>query len=249
VVGEYISSACSRMEGLQFKKSIEERTLSYHNGEAATYELQLSKLQKKLLDCSNRHSIISARICNSDKMQAAYAEQKLSCMRLGGEVATYPLPLSTNPSEPKQTTQLLNASPLCGLWYKCYNHLSFVCGHTYHPWCVVQQLKISSSCLVPFCDGIATAEWQTALGITQDGQRPREKQKNNFPSKAPNFPILQDTDQGEGQSGNTLCSILCSCLSLVNLYNPCRKRMAYLLSFYSPQFTFVSEHSGLYYGT
>jgi hypothetical protein len=248
VVGEYISSACSGMEGLQFKKSIEERTLSYHNGEAATCELELSKLQKKLLDCSNRHSTISARICNSDKMQAAYAEQ-LSYMRLGGGAATYPLPLSTNPSEPEQTTQLLNACPLYGLWYKCYNHLSFVCSHTYHPWCAVQQLKISLSCLVPFYDGIATAEWQAALEITQGGRRPREKQKNDFPPKAPNFPILQDTNQGEGQPGNTLCSILCSYLSLVNLYSPCRKRMACLLSFYSPQFSFVSEHSGLYYGT
>jgi hypothetical protein len=90
-------------------------------------------------------------------------------LHLGGGATTYPLPLSTNPSEPEETTQFLNACPLCGLWYKCYNHLSFICGHKYHPWCAVHQLKNSSSCLVTFCDGIATVEWQAALGIIQGG--------------------------------------------------------------------------------
>jgi hypothetical protein len=233
VLGQSISYACSGMEGMQFKKSIEEQTSSYHNGEAASCELELSKLQDKLLDCCNRHGAISAKISNSNKIQAAYVEQ-LSCMHLGGGAATYPLSLSTNPSEPEQTTQFLNACPLCGFWYKCYNHLSFVCSHTYHPWCAVQQLKNSSSCLVPFCDGIAIAEWQAALGITQGRRHPREKKRNEFPSKALNFPIMQDTKQGEGHSCNTLCCFLCSFFSLVNLYSPCRKHMVCLLYFYSP---------------
>jgi hypothetical protein len=181
-------------------------------------------------------------------MQATYAEQ-LSCMHLGGGATTYPLPLSTNPSEPEETTQFLNACPLCGLWYKCYNHLSFICGHKYHPWCAVHQLKNSSSCLVTFCDGIATVEWQAALGIIQGGWHPREKKRNEFPPKAPNFPIVQDTEQGEGDSGNTLCCFLCSFFSLVNLYNPCRKHMVCLLYFYSPQFLFLSDHTALYYST
>jgi hypothetical protein len=103
VLGQCISSTCSGMEGVQFKKSIKEQTLSYHNGEAATCKLELAKLQDKLLDCCNRHGAISARISNLDKMQVAYAEQ-LSYMRLGRGAATYLLPLSTNPSKPEQTT-------------------------------------------------------------------------------------------------------------------------------------------------
>jgi hypothetical protein len=68
VIGQCISFVCSGMEDLQFKKSIKEQTLPYHNGKAPTCKLELEKLQKKLLDCSNRHSATSTRSINLDKM-------------------------------------------------------------------------------------------------------------------------------------------------------------------------------------
>jgi hypothetical protein len=112
----------------------------------------------------------------------------------------------------------------------------------------VQQLKNSSSCLVPLCDGIATAEWQAALGITQGGRRPREKQKNEFPPKASHFPIIEDHDQGEGHLVKNLCYIFCSSFSLVLFYNLYRKLLICFFSFYSPCFSFVSEQTKLYAG-
>jgi hypothetical protein len=45
----------------------------------------------------------------------------------------------------------LNVCPVCGFWYKCHDHLIAPCGHSYHPWCMLEHFAIDTKCLLPSC--------------------------------------------------------------------------------------------------
>jgi hypothetical protein len=68
---------------------------------------------------------------------------------------------------------ILNACPLCKLWFSCRNYLTTSCRHTYHPSCMVEHAKVSSNCVIPFCEVVFIANWCTTCGF---GREPKDVQ-------------------------------------------------------------------------
>ncbi|KAG0575151.1 hypothetical protein KC19_VG322100 [Ceratodon purpureus] len=167
-------------EGLANKVSLEEKTLHHHAAEVVASEVELSTLEGKLKECTSWHSAIVDRISFSEKMLCSYNEQ-LQCMSMG---EVFPVPISENPRVPERVACILNACPMCGLWYKCYNYITAACGHTYYPWCIVEHSK--SSCMVALCDESFTVEWVAAIGIRPKANTGAGEQRRNalmIPSK------------------------------------------------------------------
>jgi hypothetical protein len=84
----------------------------------------------------------------------------------GEGVATYPRPISADPETAIRTSTSINPCPICKMWYS-YSNCHFVaCGHTYHPWCLLEYAKTATTCTVPSCDvPFSTTDWLAALGI------------------------------------------------------------------------------------
>ena len=101
------------------------------------YRAKLTHLVEKLHDYSKKHSAFSAQLGSLDMLHMAFDEQ-LQQMRVGSGPLLYLVPILTNPPLPKRIVASLNACPYCGLWYKCNNYYTLVCGHTFHPWCLLE---------------------------------------------------------------------------------------------------------------
>jgi hypothetical protein len=69
-------------------------------------------------------------------------------MERGDGPSLYPLPLLCNPSILKENFVELNSCPCCKLCYNCHNYIFSDCGHSYHLWCLLEHLRVSSKCLV-----------------------------------------------------------------------------------------------------
>jgi hypothetical protein len=82
----------------------------------------------------------------------------------GGEVLV-PCPTLNVLSSSKETPCILNACPLCGLWFSCRNYLTASCRHTYHPSCMVEHAHVFSNCVIPFYEVIFITNWCTTWGF------------------------------------------------------------------------------------
>jgi hypothetical protein len=53
------------------------------------------------------------------------------------------------------------------LWfgYKCHNHLTTPCGHSYHSWFIVEHATSSLQCLLLYCGVPSTPKWCATWGI------------------------------------------------------------------------------------
>lgn len=82
--------ATSALDAVEFKKTIEDRTLSHHLGEATNAESELTHLEEKYRNCCSRHSTLSVQLENSEKLRVAFADH-LQRMGMGAGVSLYPL--------------------------------------------------------------------------------------------------------------------------------------------------------------
>jgi hypothetical protein len=46
----------------------------------------------------------------------------------------------------------------------CHNYVFLSCGHSYHPWCLLEHSKVSSKCLVKDCEVESINDWRVAMG-------------------------------------------------------------------------------------
>jgi len=78
--------------------------------------------------------------------------QLFSQMERGGGPSLYPLPILCNPSILNENFVELNSCPCCKLCYNCHNYFFSSCGHSYHPWYLLEHLKVFPKCLVKDCE-------------------------------------------------------------------------------------------------
>jgi hypothetical protein len=65
-------------------------------------------------------------------------QNRLQRMEIGWGLSLYPFPSMDNLEFGVELDYSLNVCLVCGFWYKCHDHMTTPCGHTYHPWCMFQ---------------------------------------------------------------------------------------------------------------
>lgn len=86
-------------------------------------------------------------------------------MEKGGGLCLYPLPTCSNLENPKEKCLFINSCLVCGLWFKCFNHIFASCGLMYHLWSLIEHIAISHKWLVLGCVALFFKEWCVTMGI------------------------------------------------------------------------------------
>jgi hypothetical protein len=153
-----------RIDTLSFKKSVEERTVRLSTEVVADCESTISQIERQLQTCNATHSIISTRVASVESLLNSMDTQ-LQEMREGRGSVFYPRPISSNPTTAVESICVLNACPVCSLWYSCKNFVSADCGHTYHLWCLAEHCKKSQKCMVSTCNTSFSSDRVAATGV------------------------------------------------------------------------------------
>jgi hypothetical protein len=113
------------------------------------------KLEKVRAKCkaTDERCVAFVFEANATKLSALDKEvmglsQLISEMKNRGGPSLYPLPLLCNPSILEENFVELNMCPCYELCYNCHNYIFSNCGDSYHLWCLLEQSRVSSKCLV-----------------------------------------------------------------------------------------------------
>jgi hypothetical protein len=74
--------------------------------------------------------------------------EQLHRMQVSDGATLYSQPLERSPLVPIVETHMLNACPICSLWFECFDYFSLACGHTYHSYCLFEHAQKSSVSLL-----------------------------------------------------------------------------------------------------
>lgn len=72
---------------------------------------------------------------------------------------------------------ILNACPVCSLWFSSYDYAALGCGHTYHPYCLFEHSQGSSTCLLKTCGKPFDKETIEGIGIRLAVEAPSNARK------------------------------------------------------------------------
>jgi len=138
-------------------------------------ELEEKFAHERFLDSEQKCSLAHAKVLESNnkfenrskelktlETEVFNFEFQVQRMCEGGGTATYPLPLFGDLTTLPKKISLLNACSMCNSWYSCNNHVSALCGHTYHPFCLVKHANASNKCLLSDCEIEFSKEWCAA---------------------------------------------------------------------------------------
>jgi hypothetical protein len=163
----------------------------------ATERLMVTKDNSNILEeVATKHKIKYEMVSQQLKVAKSrihLIQIQLQRMEKRWGLSLYPLPSVDNLEVVKNLDYNLNVCLVCGFWYKCHDHMTTPCGHTYHPWCMLQHsVHGDLKCLLPSCKVEFSLEWGATWGIQ---------------------PVIQDVPSesiGVGKGGNkgaTRCSL------------------------------------------
>jgi bacterioferritin (cytochrome b1) len=93
-------------------------------------------------------------------------QTQLQKMKKGWGLSLHPLPFVDNLEVVENLNYSLNVCLVCGFCYKCHDHMTTPCGHTYHPWCMLQHSAGDLKCLLASCEvEFSHATWGARLII------------------------------------------------------------------------------------
>jgi hypothetical protein len=154
----------SRLQSVIAQKSMEEATMRVSRDTVANCDLSILGLENRLQECEVRHATISTRVSSLGSLLTSMQDQ-LQEMKEGRGIVFYPRPISSNPTSPVETSCMINACPVCSLWYSHRNFVFAACGHTYHHWCIAELSKKSKKCSVQTCNVTFFLDWCASIGI------------------------------------------------------------------------------------
>jgi hypothetical protein len=71
-----------------------------------------------------------------------------------------------SPSEsPTIQVALLNACPICNLWYSCHENMFAECRHSFHPWCLAKHSLLQKRCAISDYELEFREPWCTTCDI------------------------------------------------------------------------------------
>ena len=111
-------------------------------------ESECERLEKQSSQTSREHQEISKQMKATANHLAAIQHQLQQMSTRGGAIL-FPRPILGDPSSASTTLCMINACPVCGLWFKCFNFIPAPCGHTYHLWCIAEYALAGSACVFP----------------------------------------------------------------------------------------------------
>ena len=181
---EFVQGAQDRVNVCEGKKRIEveaEQLAKERIGEA---EVECQHLSVK---AENARSSFVDKKQQIAKLQVEISGLKLQVLRMkeGRGAITWPTPISSPSGAPSKWVCLLNACPLCGLWYDCNDHMFAPCGHCYHPWCMSTHATMSNTCLVADCETKFSIAWCAAWGLPLSDPSAPEPSNNQRVSRPP----------------------------------------------------------------
>ena len=147
-----------------FKKKFAERSVSLSKEVVERCEGTIFRVEGRLLESATEYNLVSNRVTSLESLLSCMEDQ-LRRMKEGGGNALFPRPTSGNPDTPLSTIHVLNACPVCCFWYKRHNFVPLGCGHTYHPWCLTEHAKTTTTCRVESCKEPLELESNAAIGI------------------------------------------------------------------------------------
>jgi hypothetical protein len=145
-----LSDEASR-DNLAVKMTIEDRTIAVSRQSVVECESSIFALELTLRQCENERSSAIQRILSLEDFLHS-VEDQLVGMNDGSGVALNPQPIMADLVAANTTSCVLNACPVCSLWYSCNNFILTDCGHAYHSFCLANYAKRSLRCLLQSCE-------------------------------------------------------------------------------------------------
>jgi len=113
---------------IAFNRQTAERGVFISRKVLSECENTIVDTETRLAESSEKHTLLSSRVSSLGSLLGSMTEQ-LNRMKDGGSHTFWPRPVSNNPEMPLSRNHILNACPVCGFWYICFNFAS-----TLFPW-------------------------------------------------------------------------------------------------------------------